>query len=306
MDVRRLTFRVPAAREDEVAAELWVLGTDGIQVRLAGGESAGEEVLDAYFDKSVRIAAEDLDRLRARYGAELIQAVDVEPQDWLAAYRALCEPMTIGPFRIDPREPEPCGPRAPSPGLAAGSGDAGGEAADRAGGGDGVYHSLRIPARNAFGTGSHESTRLLLEELGELDLAGRSVLDVGTGSGILAFAALCRGARTVAALDPDVGAVVTARDNTRLNALAPHLFAGRVDALSGRFDVVLVNILPQRWLDEAPAVVRTLRPGGSLYVSGLLESERDQVRATPTLAPLELRSSRTLGDWTALHLLRPE
>ncbi len=288
----KATFRVPGGRQDELVAELWALGTAGVHVRSAVSagkdEDAGEVLLDAYFDEENGLGREELRLVGERCDAVLLEALVVEARDWLAAYREGAKPMTIGPFTIDPREPEPA--------AAIRVQEIRGQAPN---------YLLRIPARNAFGTGSHESTRLLLEELGELDLSGRTVLDVGTGSGILAFAALCRGARAAVAFDPDVGSVITARDNARLNDLAPRLFAGRIDAVAGCFDVVLVNILPHRWLDDAARVVETLRSGGSLFVSGLLATERERVLATPALVGFESGPGRTLGEWTSLHLRRP-
>ncbi len=298
----RLTFRVPGAREDELVGELWALGTDGVHVRSTGGEGEcgdrGEVVLDAYFEQEAVMGTEGLRAAGERCDAILVEAAEVEAQDWLASYRARSQPMSIGPFVIDPREPEPA-LRAleRQVSIPRRSGEDGGAGCPS--------HPLRIPARNAFGTGSHESTGLLLEELGELELDGRTVLDVGTGSGILVLAALCRGPSAALGFDPDVGSVLTARDNARLNELAPRLFGGRIDAVAGCFDVVLVNILPHRWLDDAMTVVGTVRPGGLLFVSGLLETEREHVLATSALAEFELESSRTLGEWAALKLIGP-
>jgi ribosomal protein L11 methylase PrmA len=308
----KLTLRVPRAREDELVAELWALGTAGVHVRSALGEGntedRGEVILDAYFDEKTRVRKEDLRGFGEPCDAILVEAVEVESRDWLASYREQAEPMRIGPFLIDPREPEPApiqAIRGQAPISAQAETVVAEDPGNRCLSPSTPDCRLRIPARNAFGTGSHESTRLLLEELGEADLAGRTVLDVGTGSGILAFAALRRGARFAVAFDPDVGSVITARDNARLNGLTPCLFGGRIDAVAGSFDVVLVNILPHRWLGDAAQVVAALRPGGSLFVSGLLEAEREDVMATQALAGLELAASRTLGEWSSLRLVRP-
>ena len=274
---KRLSFTVPAGRRDELTAELWVLGTTGVHLRPA----PEGEIVDAYFDDKQDLASAEHRAIWERCGAELIEAVEVESEDWLADYRAHCEPITVGPFVIDPREPgqgpslSPVKERHPS--------------------------VLRIPARNAFGTGSHESTRLILESLADLRLRGRSVLDVGTGSGILAFAALLRGARRVIGLDLDAGAVVTARDNARLNLLSPMLFAGSVDSVGCSFDVVLVNVLPERWLDEAGTVVDRLAAGGELLVSGLLKSQRGALLERLESLGLETGAERSLGEWTALR-----
>jgi len=106
---------------------------------------------------------------------------------------------------------------------------------------------LRLPARAAFGTGSHESTSLALELLEDADLQGRRVLDVGTGTGVLAFAALAFGAASVTGFDVDPASPFHARDNSALNGLHPRLFAGRLAALREKplFDLALVQRRPR-------------------------------------------------------------
>lgn len=268
----KLTFRVPSRRRDELVAELWVLGTTGLET-LAEGEV---EVLAAYFGAGAAPSAADREALARSCGAKLEAQEAIAPRDWLAEYRATCSPISIGPLVIDPREPDDAVPTS--------------------------LDVLRIPARNAFGTGSHESTRLILEALLALDLAGRSVLDVGVGSAILSLAALRRGARHVVGLDIDVGSAVTAGDNGRLNGLRPALFAGTVEALAGQFDVVLVNILPHRWLDSAAAVVGSLRPQGLLLVSGLLAAEAEDVLTPLRTLGASLSARSESGEWACLEL----
>jgi ribosomal protein L11 methyltransferase len=280
-DSVRFSFNVPAARRDELIAELWALGTRGIhQPSTPDGER-----LEAYFDAS---RSDDLAQRRTLWeacGATLVETADVEPEDWLAVYRARSRPVVIGPFVIDPREPELETPASP-----VGERDA---------------LTLRIPARNAFGTGSHESTRLILEALVDLDVQGRTVLDVGTGSGILALSAVLLGAGRVVGFDIDSASVVTARANAKLNRLAPVLFAGQVSGLRARFDTVLVNILPQRWIEDAAAVADRLRGGGDLIVSGLLADQSNSVIDRLAAHGLEYRSSRALGEWAVLRFRSP-
>jgi ribosomal protein L11 methyltransferase len=258
-------------------AELWALGTRGIEQREGAGDAP--DLLEAYFDPAALPPAEETADTWLRCGATLIEVREIAAEDWLAAYRARSVPLAIGPLVVDPREPVE-GEGAPGPEI------------------------LRIPARNAFGTGSHESTRLILEALCETELAGRSLLDMGTGSGILALAALRRGARRAVAFDLDVGSVITAGDNARLNALGPEIFAGTVEALGGMFDVVLVNILPHRWLEQAPAVVGCLRAGGELLVSGLLAAEEGAVAEPLTALGLAVSGRRREGEWAALSFRR--
>lgn len=268
----RLTFEVPAPRRDELIAEVWALGTTGLEVV----DEGDCDLLAVYFQESDQPSRKSLDAVARRCGASLARAEAVEPRDWLADYRAVCVPIAIGPLVIDSREPD---------------GDAPSDS----------KRFLRIPARNAFGTGSHESTRLILAALVETDLVGASVLDVGTGSAILALAALRRGAARVVGFDIDIGSVVTAGDNARLNELAPALFAGTVEALGGSFDVVLVNILPHLWLDHASAIVDRLNADGEMLVSGVLAAEAETVLAPLRALGLGVTSHSAIEDWIAFR-----
>jgi len=275
MNSTRVTLQIPSSRLDELVAELWALGTSGLEVL----EEGSETLLQAYFAVGSEPSRADVEAVALQCDARVLETRSVEDRDWLADYRAGCAPITIGSLVIDPREPDQ------------------GEEASLTG-------PLRIPARNAFGTGSHESTRLILEALIETELAGRSVLDVGTGSAILALAALRRGAGRVVGFDIDFGSVVTARDNARLNGSNPSLFAGTVRCLAGEFDLILVNILPHRWLAEAPDVVSRLRVGGQLLVSGLLAKEARAVLTSLGALGLRLDSRREAGEWCSLRLRR--
>jgi len=139
----------------------------------------------------------------------------------------------------------------------------------------------------AFGTGVHETTRLCIEALEEFVRPGTAVLDVGTGSGILAEAAKLLGAGEVYACDTDPVAVGIARQG----------FLGSVDAVaSSSVDLVVANLNPETIERFAPDLVRVLRPGGMLLATGLEASEVDQVKAA--LPPAcEVRHK---GNWALI------
>jgi ribosomal protein L11 methyltransferase len=173
--------------------------------------------------------------------------------------------------------------------------------------------SIEIEAALAFGTGHHGTTRgCLLAFARELkSRRPRHVLDVGTGTGILAFAAAKALKRTVFAGDIDPAAVAVARGNARLNGVAPHLrfyiAPGVRDALANRpknFDLVFANILAKPLRRLAPSLTRVLAPGGTLILSGLLS--RDVPGALSAYAAQGLRLERRLDleGWTALVLRR--
>jgi ribosomal protein L11 methyltransferase len=215
-------------------------------------------------------------------GVELETQEIVPDADWLAVYRDRARPFPVGrSFFVDPREPGeepveiPAGRRL-----------------------------LRLPARAAFGTGSHESTALALELLEDVEVRGRRVLDVGTGTGVLAFAALLCGARSVMGLDLDVASPFHARDNSTLNGLHPRCFAGRLAAIRERplFDLALVNVVPEQILPEMPDLVRRLRPGAEAILSGILaERGREVVDRLRGLGLAE-RDRREAGEWAAFRV----
>jgi ribosomal protein L11 methyltransferase len=167
-----------------------------------------------------------------------------------------------------------------------------------------------IEPRQAFGTGAHGSTALALALLDARLAATRvaRVLDVGSGSGVLAIAALRLGAGAALACDRDPIAARESRENALRNGCALACFAGSLDALgarAGRFDLVVANLLSSELRPILDALVARVAPGGALVVSGLLESERDAVGADLAAHGLRVADTRSLRDargdaWLAL------
>lgn len=210
----------------------------------------------------------------------------VADQDWLAPWREEARPFPVAEtFLLDPREPEAAlaEPAEPGPRIL-----------------------LRLPARRAFGVGSHETTRLILELLETFPPRDARVLDLGTGTGVLALAALALGAREALAFDVDPVAAVQAHDNARRNGFALQAFAGPVTALSprARFDLVLVNVIPELVRPELPAVAGRVAATGSVLVSGLLTEQSDPVAQEWSALGFAETHRRAAGEWTALRLER--
>ncbi len=132
----------------------------------------------------------------------------------------------------------------------------------------------------AFGTGTHATTALCLEWLDGAPLAGERVLDVGTGSGILAIAALALGAASVRAVDIDPQALTATRDNAARNGVGAALSVAPADAPWGEgYGVVLANILAEPLVALAPAIAAALAAGGTVVLSGLLAEQVAAVTA---------------------------
>lgn len=174
--------------------------------------------------------------------------------------------------------------------------------------------AMRIEAGLAFGTGHHETTALCLDVLSALAKrrSFANVLDLGSGTGLLAIAAAKLWRKTVIASDIDPVAVAVTRDNARANGTASLIRAITADGLThpairGRapFDLIVANILASPLTQLAPAIARALHKGGILVLSGLLRNQENLVVSFYTPHGLKLRERRRDGPWSALVLERP-
>jgi ribosomal protein L11 methyltransferase len=168
---------------------------------------------------------------------------------------------------------------------------------------------IRIEAGLAFGTGHHETTALCLSVLSDLarERAFRNVLDLGTGTGLLAIGAAKLWKRTVLASDIDPVAVVVARDNAVANNTGPLVRAVVADGLANPvlargapYDLLIANILAGPLTRLAPEIIRVLAPGAMLVLSGLLTNQEKLV--TSFYRDLRFLTVRRMGPWSALVL----
>ncbi len=166
---------------------------------------------------------------------------------------------------------------------------------------------LQLDPGMAFGTGGHETTRLCLELLENIMdempiLLTPSVLDLGTGSGILAMAAIRLGAGRVCAVDIDPQAIEVALENLAVNNMADQVECSTtpLESLEGSFDVILANILAEELVRLAPQLIEHLAPGGKLVLSGILAEKEPFVRNGFSSQPVEYRETRREGEWVAL------
>ncbi len=166
---------------------------------------------------------------------------------------------------------------------------------------------LELDPGMAFGTGTHPTTQMCLQALEERVQSGARVLDLGTGSGILAIAAAKLGAGRVLALDNDPQAVAVARENVRRNGVADQVRVARGSLAQaiGRFDLIVVNILAQVIVEMTDrGLARRLAPEGVLIAAGLLAGQEEEVRAAFERAGLALIGRRVIEDWVALEAAR--
>lgn len=203
----------------------------------------------------------------------------VDEVDHVRAYRAGLRPVRIGPLVVSPTH------RRPS--LRAGE------------------QVVWLDPATAFGTGHHETTRLALGALTELDLSGRSLLDVGAGSGILAIAADRLGAASALGVDIDAATVPVARANAALNRSRARFLAGSLDhpELPRCFDVIVANLYAEVHVTLMPAYLERLAAGGRLLLTGVLARLAPLVEAA--LPPgLEAGVARD-GEWVLFELAAP-
>jgi ribosomal protein L11 methyltransferase len=171
---------------------------------------------------------------------------------------------------------------------------------------------IKIEAGLAFGTGHHETTALCLEALSALarERSFRNVLDLGTGTGLLALGAVKLWKRRVMASDIDPVAVQVARDNAVANDAGPWVAAVVADGLASPilsraapYDLLIANILAGPLTRLAPEIIKSLAPGAVLLLSGLLTNQEKMV--TSFYRELRFVGTRRSGPWSALVLEKP-
>ena len=214
-------------------------------------------------------------------GADLpvtCSAVNVPDDDWAERSQACLDPIVVGDLMV----------AAPdvNPGLFPGP-------------------VIRIQPSMGFGTGHHASTRLMLDLLQRQALAGRSVLDVGTGSGVLALAARVLGAGRVVAIDIDPDALASARRNCDLNkesqvTLLEADVASAPGSLGRAFDVVLANLTGATVLRYAGELGRLGAPDGRLIVGGFQDEEGPAVGAALDAVGWTFEDRSDEDGWTAI------
>lgn len=198
---------------------------------------------------------------------------DVEEEDWAHGWKEHFHPLKIGRVVIKPSWRE----WQESPGEIV----------------------VELDPGLAFGTGLHPTTKLMVEGLQDRVRPGMQVLDLGTGSGILAIPAARLGAR-VTALDISDVAVQVARENVAVNRVRDWVTVveGTIEAVAGRqFDLILANIIASVLVDIAPALAAALKPGAEVLASGIIDERVELVRNAFTDAGLEITDGVKDGDW---------
>jgi ribosomal protein L11 methyltransferase len=277
-----LTLELPLAAAEGAASDLFDAGASGVELRDGEGTpmpgtrlpAPGNALVVAWFpdEASARAAS-------AEHGGDLAEVAD---EDWGEGWKKDFRPLDVGRVRVRPSwisEPPP----------------------------PGAVEVVLDPGM-AFGTGGHPTTSLCLGALSDLLSArpGASVLDVGTGSGILAIAARKLGAGRVAANDDDPKAVEVARENAAANGAEVEISRAPARRIAGTFDVVVANILANTLVALAPELAEKVSPGGVVLLSGILAPQEDEVRSAYLARGLSRLAGgdRREGEWSLLALER--
>ena len=258
-----LRVEVPAASVDLASDVLWAAGAAAVGE--ADGEVAGTVVLTTDLDSCPAAVRE----------AGWAWSTWSDDGAWADGWRPFARAVRAGPFLVRPPWVEAAVP-------------------------EGAVELL-LDGGRAFGTGGHPSTTLALELLAPVVAPGRSMLDVGCGSGALAIGAALLGATPVVAVDVDPAAVTATAENAAANGVRVDVFAVDAASAGGTYDVVAANLGAPLVFDLAPRLEACT--GTALVVSGLLGPRPADVPAA--FPGLEVVDARRADGWTALLLTRP-
>lgn len=283
-DVPRHPFVTIRLRPEELELaelRLWELGATGLEERdqtTLAPEAAHDRavVIAAFPDEAA--AQHALKEIREDYEAEIVY---VPHEDWATEWRRGFGAQRIGKRLLLHPTWET---------VASEPGDA----------------LLMIDPENAFGSGDHETTRLVLRLLDQRVAGGERVLDVGCGSGVLSIAALRLGAASAVAIDIDEDAAAVARRNAELNRVASRIEVSTrpLGDIEGSYDIVVANIETKALIHMSNDLQARVVPGGVLVLSGVLRGERDELLAA--YAPMRQQECLEEGEWCACLLKRVE
>jgi ribosomal protein L11 methyltransferase len=277
-----LTVRIAPEDVDPISAALIEHGSVGTWEPEPG-------LLVAYFPQST--SPEQLKVQLERYGDStrwgrmtLVELKSVPAQDWNATWKATLVPLVITPrLVVAPSWSE----HQPQPGQ----------------------RVVRLDPGMAFGTGHHETTRVCLQLLDERLSEGSSltVLDLGTGSGILAIAAARLGAAWVVACDTDPEACEIAQANVRANGVSDRVVVVDPEAgwARGPYDLIVANLTAPVLVEEMPRIAAGLKPGDGAILGGILVDQEPLVAQAADRARLSLSERERDGEWVALVVRAP-
>lgn len=215
------------------------------------------------------------------FGRLVFESEDIDEQEWSTAWKKYYHPVRVGGHIVICPEWEKDCPL--------GQGDI----------------KIILDPGMAFGTGTHETTRLCMEFLEESVTAESTVLDIGTGSGILAATALLLGAKSAVGVDIDELSVKIARENAVRNGVAENLtlyHGDLTEQVHGAFDVICANIVADVLIRLSEEVTQFMHGDSVLILSGIIEDRYDDVAQAMNKAGLLITGKKQENDWVSLRL----
>lgn len=277
MNYIKLVFNIDEKYQEHFIAEL-------MEMDFYGFEQFDNQLI-AYVEKpryndSNRETIEQL--ITVFPGASFIEKEDIKEQNWNATWEQTIKPQRIGSFFVKPtwstEQPE--------------------------------EHEilLEIDPKMAFGTGYHATTRLILRQLDTLDFSHKTVLDAGTGTGILAIAAAKKGASKVIGFDLDPWSEENANENILLNGVADvvEIRFGGIEQIreNEMYDISLANINRNVILELIPTLVKHTKSGGTIILTGLLDTDEDIVRDSLKKQDVDITDLRHEQEWICFEVYR--
>jgi ribosomal protein L11 methyltransferase len=272
MDTRTCAITISASSDlqELLVAQLSELGYDGFEQT--------ETTLIAYMEEAAFNSA-NLELILNQYSLTASKSI-IEKTNWNAVWESNFQPIQIG---------NRLGVRAHfHPPIA------------------GVEQEIIITPKMSFGTGHHATTSLVMEMMFAINLQDQSLLDFGTGTGILAILGKMLGAKTILAVDNDDWCIENALENCKVNGAGDIEVVLSDRPIPGRnFNTILANINRHILLEHLPALVKQLNPGGQLIISGLLKDDEVELEVfCNNLGLLSINKGEKNG-WIALGFLLP-
>jgi ribosomal protein L11 methyltransferase len=164
-----------------------------------------------------------------------------------------------------------------------------------------VAYDIVIEPKMSFGTGHHETTHMMLQHILQLDLKGKTVLDMGSGTGVLAILAAMRGATTIDAIDIDNWCYLNAKENVERNNMDfISVHEGDVALLVGKkYDLIIANINRNILLADLPSYAKSLNSGGTLLLSGFYTEDLEMITEKCTELALKFEKNLERNNWVA-------
>lgn len=205
---------------------------------------------------------------------------EIEPQNWNAIWESNFKPILVDDqcyIRAEFHEPKP-----------------------------GIKYDIVIQPKMSFGTGHHQTTKMMIEYELETDFNGKSVLDMGCGTSILGILAMKRGAAKVEGIDIDDWAVENSIENAKRNGVEIDVKLGDVALLKDKkFDIILANINKNILMTDVSEYEKSLNfAGGELILSGLMEFDFEDIKIRCEETGLKFESSKQINEWIAMKFVK--